>query len=301
MRAVRTRRPGSVDGLEHTDLTVPVPAPGEVLVRVHATSVTRGDVVLRKMPALIVRAFGEKPKRVLGHEFAGTVAAVGDSAVGFAPGCRVFGTTSGTEHGAHAEFVLVDAEGVIAEIPDHVTFDEAAPTPVGAMTALHFLDEAGVVAGTDVLVNGASGSVGSFAVQIARARGARVTAVSSAGNADLVRELGASAVIDHTTTDVTTVARRFDVVFDAVGTLRERRLRGILNDGGRFVTVRTRRDETLDELMAVRDLLASGALRAVIDREYDLDDIAQAHAHVETGRKRGNVLVRVRGEEGWAL
>lgn len=301
MRAVRTRRPGSVDGLEHTDLTVPVPAPGEVLVRVHATSVTRGDVVLRKMPALIVRAFGEKPKRVLGHEFAGTVAAVGDSAVGFAPGCRVFGTTSGTEHGAHAEFVLVDAEGVIAEIPDHVTFDEAAPTPVGAMTALHFLDEAGVVAGTDVLVNGASGSVGSFAVQIARARGARVTAVSSARNADLVRELGASAVIDHTTTDVTTVARRFDVVFDAVGTLRERRLRGILNDGGRFVTVRTRRDETLDELMAVRDLLASGALRAVIDREYDLDDIAQAHAHVETGRKRGNVLVRVRGEEGWAL
>ncbi len=301
MRAVRTHRPGSVDGLEHTDLTVPVPAPGEVLVRVHATSVTRGDVVLRKMPALIVRAFGEKPKRVLGHEFAGTVAAVGDSAVGFAPGCRVFGTTSGTEHGAHAEFVLVDAEGVIAEIPDHVTFDEAAPTPVGAMTALHFLDEAGVVAGTDVLVNGASGSVGSFAVQIARARGARVTAVSSARNADLVRELGAAAVIDHTTTDVTTVARRFDVVFDAVGTLRERRLRGILNDGGRFVTVRTRRDETLDELMAVRDLLASGALRAVIDREYDLDDIAQAHAHVETGRKRGNVLVRVRGEEGWAL
>lgn len=301
MRAVRTRRPGSVDGLEHADLTVPVPAPGEVLVRVHATSVTRGDVVLRKMPALIVRAFGEKPKRVLGHEFAGTVVAVGDSAVGFAPGCRVFGTTSGTEHGAHAEFVLVDAEGVIAEIPDHVTFDEAAPTPVGAMTALHFLDEAGVAAGTDVLVNGASGSVGSFAVQIARARGARVTAVSSARNADLVRELGAAAVIDHTTTDVTTVARRFDVVFDAVGTLRERRVRGILNDGGRFVTVRTRRDETLDELMAVRDLLASGALRAVIDREYDLDDIAQAHAHVETGRKRGNVLVRVRGEEGWEL
>ncbi|GAA3641687.1 NAD(P)-dependent alcohol dehydrogenase [Microbacterium awajiense] len=301
MRAVRTRRPGSVDALQQTDLTVPTPASGEVLVRVHATSVTRGDVVLRKMPALVVRAFGEKPKRVLGHEFAGTVAAVGDSAVGFAPGCRVFGTTSGTEHGAHAEYVIVDAEGIIAEIPDHVTFDEAAPTPVGAMTAHHFLDEAGVASGSTVLINGASGSVGSFAVQIARARGAVVTAVTSARNAALVRGLGTDDVIDHTTTDPTAIGRRFDVVFDAVGTLRERRVRGILAAGGRYVTVRTRREETLDELMAVRDLLASGALRAVIDREYGLDDIAQAHMHVETGRKRGNVLVRVRGEEGWGL
>lgn len=297
MKAVRTRRPGSTDGLQQTHLDVPAPGPGEVLVRVHATSVTRGDVVLRKMPALVVRAFGEQPKRVLGHEFAGTVAAVGDSAVGFAPGCRVFGTTSGTEHGAHAEYVIVDAEGMIVEIPDHISFEEAAPTPVGAMTALHLLDEADVGPGSAVLVNGASGSVGSFAVQIARARGARVTAVTSARNTALVLSLGADDAIDHTTTDVVTSGRRFDVVFDAVGNLRVRRARGILTDGGRFVTVRTRRAETLDELMAVRDLLASGVLRAVIDREYELDDIAQAHTHVETGRKRGNVLVRVRGTE----
>lgn len=297
MRAVRTRRPGSIDGLQLTHVDVPVPAPGEVLVRVHATSVTRGDVVLRKMPAIVVRAFGEKPKRVLGHEFAGTVTAVGDSAVGFAPGSRVFGTTSGTEQGGHADYVIVDAEGIIAEIPDHLTFEEAAPTPVGAMTALHFLDDAGAEAGSAVLVNGASGSVGSFAVQIARARGARVTAVASARNTALVLSLGADDAIDHTTTNLVTAGRRFDIVFDAVGNLRKRRTRRILTDGGRFVTVRTRRAETLDELMGVRDLLASGALRAVVDREYELADIAQAHAYVETGRKRGNVLVRVGGVE----
>nr|WP_184752389.1 NAD(P)-dependent alcohol dehydrogenase [Microbacterium thalassium] len=297
MTAVRTRRPGSVEGLELVRVPVPVPGPDEVLVRVHATSVTRGDVVLRRMPGFVVRAFGEKPKRILGHEFAGVVVAVGDDALGFAPGSRVFGTTSGTEHGAHAEYVVAAAEGMIAEIPDRVSFDEAAPVPVGAMTALHFLERGGVGPGRSVLVNGASGSVGTFAVQIARARGARVTAVCSGRNAGLALDLGADDVIDHTTTDATTTGRRFDAVFDTVGTLRSRSVRAILADGGRFVTTRSRRDETLAELMDVRDLLASGALSAVIDRDYDLDDVADAHRHVETGRKRGNVLVRVHPKE----
>lgn len=297
MKAVRTLRPGSPERLSLTDVPIPTPAADEVLVRVHATSVTRGDVVLRKMPGFVVRAFGETPKRVLGHEFAGVVAAVGDDAVGLAPGSRVFGTTSGTEHGAHAEYVVVAADGMIVEIPDRISFDQAAAVPVGAMTALHFLERAGVAPGRSILVNGASGSVGTFAVQIARARGARVTAVCSGRNADLVLDLGADDVIDHTTTDVTTLDRTFDIVFDAAGNLREKSARRLLADGGSFVTTRSRRDETLTELMDVRDLLASGALTAVVDREYDLDDIADAHAHVESGRKRGNVLVHVISKE----
>lgn len=297
MKAVRTLRPGSPERLSLTDVPIPTPAADEVLVRVHATSVTRGDVVLRKMPGFVVRAFGETPKRVLGHEFAGVVAAVGDDAVGLAPGSRVFGTTSGTEHGAHAEYVVVAADGMIVEIPDRISFDQAAAVPVGAMTALHFLERAGVAPGRSILVNGASGSVGTFAVQIARARGARVTAVCSGRNADLVLDLGADDVIDHTTTDVTTLDRTFDIVFDAAGNLREKSARRLLADGGSFVTTRSRRDETLTELMDVRDLLASGALTAVVDREYDLDDIADAHAHVEGGRKRGNVLVHVISKE----
>lgn len=297
MKAVRTLRPGSPERLSLTDVPIPTPAADEVLVRVHATSVTRGDVVLRKMPGFVVRAFGETPKRVLGHEFAGVVAAVGDDAVGLAPGSRVFGTTSGTENGAHAEYVVVAADGMIVEIPDRISFDQAAAVPVGAMTALHFLGRAGVAPGRSILVNGASGSVGTFAVQIARARGARVTAVCSGRNADLVLDLGADDVIDHTTTDVTTLDRTFDIVFDAAGNLREKSARRLLADGGSFVTTRSRRDETLTELMDVRDLLASGALTAVVDREYDLDDIADAHAHVEGGRKRGNVLVHVISKE----
>lgn len=297
MKAVRTLRPGSPERLSLTDVPIPTPAADEVLVRVHATSVTRGDVVLRKMPGFVVRAFGETPKRVLGHEFAGVVAAVGDDAVGLAPGSRVFGTTSGTENGAHAEYVVVAADGMIVEIPDRISFDQAAAVPVGAMTALHFLERAGVAPGRSILVNGASGSVGTFAVQIARARGARVTAVCSGRNADLVLDLGADDVIDHTTTDVTTLDRTFDIVFDAAGNLREKSARRLLADGGSFVTTRSRRDETLTELMDVRDLLASGALTAVVDREYDLDDIADAHAHVESGRKRGNVLVHVISKE----
>lgn len=296
MRAVRTRRAGSAAHLELTELPVPAPAPDEVLVAVHATSVTRGDVVLRRMPGLVVRAFGETPKRVLGDEFAGRVVAVGDQAVGFAPGARVMGTTSGTAHGAHAEFVRVAADGLLVEIPDHVAFAEAAPVPVGAMTALHFLDAGGVGHGSRVLVNGVSGSVGTFAVQIAQARGARVTGVSSARNATLVRELGAEEVLDHTTVDVREAGARFDVVFDTVGTLRGRSAGTLLAPGGRVVTTRSRRDETLPELMEVRDLLATGALRAVIDSTYDLAGIRDAHAVVETGRKRGNVLVRVRDD-----
>lgn len=293
MRAVVTRRSGSVTGLELREVPVPTPAADEVLVRVHATSVTRGDVVLRRMPGLVIRAFGEKPKKVLGHDFAGTVVAVGDEAVGFAVGSRVLGTTSGSEHGAHAEYVAIRAEGMIVEIPDEVSFDEAAPVPVGAMTALHFLAEAGVGAGHTVLVNGASGSVGSYAVQIARARGARITAVCSGRNADLAHSLGAEEVVDYTTTDVPAMDRRFDVVFDTVGTLRQRAARPLVADGGRYVTTRSRRDETLPELMEARDLLVSGALRAVVDRSYALDDVPQAHTHVEGRHKRGNVLVRV--------
>lgn len=293
MKAIRTRRPGSISQLELVDTPVPAPAPTQIRVRVHATSVTRGDAVLRKMPTALLRLFRVPAKPVLGHEFAGVVDALGDDAVGFAPGARVFGSTSGTPHGAHAEYVIVDADGLVVEIPDHVGFDEAAPVPIGAMTALHFLDEAGVAAGRSVLVNGASGSVGSYAVQIARARGAHVTAVCSGRNAQLALDLGADEVIDHTATDVARLDRRFDVVFDAVGTLKKGAASRLLADGGSFVTIRTQRDETLEELLEVRDLLASGSLRAVIDREFPLERIPEAHELVESRRKRGNVLIRV--------
>lgn len=179
MKAILSKRAGSADRLVLAEVPKPAPGPGEVLVRIHATSVTRGDVVLRKIPRFVVRLFGETPKSIPGHEFAGDVEAVGSRVAGFAVGDRVFGTTTGQTRGAHAEYVCVSADGLLAHLPPNVGYVEAAPVPVGAMTALHFLRDGGVGPGSRVLVNGASGRVGSFAVQVAKHLRAHVTGVAS--------------------------------------------------------------------------------------------------------------------------
>lgn len=295
MKAVSRKGWGPRAGFVVSDVATPIAGPGEVLVGVRATSITRGDIVLAKMPGLVARVFGVAPKRILGHEFAGVVESLGEGVAGFQVGDRVFGTTSELGQGAHAEYVAVPANGVMATISEDIGFEEAAPVPVGAMTALHFLREAGVEAGSQVLVNGASGSVGSFAVQIAKSMGAHVTGVASTSNLELVTSLGADEVIDYTTTDFTEGAGVYDVVFDAAGKVTPKQARPILSERGRFVSTRTRRDETVDELLAVRDLLADGSLHAVIDRTCSLDQVPEAAAQVEEGGKRGNVVVRVDG------
>jgi NADPH:quinone reductase-like Zn-dependent oxidoreductase len=295
VRAVVKKGWGPRARLVVSDVPTPAAGPGEVLVGVHATSVTRGDVVLRKMPGWVARLFGVPPKRVLGHEFAGVVESVGEEVVTFEVGDRVFGTTSELEQGAHAEYVAVPADGILANIPEGVAYEEAAPVPVGAMTALHFLRAGGVVSGSRVLVNGASGSVGGFAVQIAKGMGAHVTGVARASNLELVASLGADEVIDYTTADFTEGDRVYDVVFDAAGKLSPKRVERVLSEQGRFVSTRTRREETGEELLAVRDLLVDGSLHAVIDRYYSLDQVPEAAEHIERGGKRGNVVVSLDG------
>lgn len=293
MQAITRKRAGSADGLTRSRVANPTPGPGELLVRIRAASVTRGDVVMRRMPKLLARLFGETPKSVPGYEFAGVVEDVAGSVTGFAVGDRVFGTTGGLAQGAYAEYLTIPADGMVATIPEGVGFDEAAVAPVGAMTALDFLRRAGVRSGSRVLVNGASGSVGTYAVQIATHLGATVTGVTGSSNLDLVSSLGADEVIDYTSEDFTTSDRTFDVVFDAVGTTSAGKVRAVLADDGAFVTTRTRRKETRDDLLAVRDLLATGAVRPVIDRTYPLGEVADAHRYVEGGRKRGNVVIRI--------
>lgn len=295
MRAVLFRRTGSVDGLVLADVPRPKPGPGEVLVRIHATSVTRGDVVLRRIPFLLARIFGQRRKAMLGHEFAGRVEAVGPGVATPAVGDRVFGTTTGLPAGSYAEYIAVPADGMIAALPDGIACEEAAPVPIGATTALQLLRGAGLRAGQRVLVIGASGSVGSYAVQIAVAAGARVTGVSSGRNLDLVRALGAEDAIDYTVTDVTEARERYDLVFDAVGKDSGGRLKRVLVDGGRLASVRSSTRERPAELAEVRDLLAAGRLRAVIDRRYPLAYVRDAHRYVEQGHKRGNVLIEVAG------
>ena len=296
MRAVMFERSGPTTGLVLRDVPNPVPGAGEVLVRIHATTVTQGDVVLRKMPALLARLFGIRRKRMLGHEYAGVVAAVGEAESHYRPGDRVFGTTTGLAAGAYAEAICVPGDGIIAEIPNGLRFDEVAPIPIGALTALTLLRRGGADegAGRRILVYGASGSVGSYTVQLGVAFGGRVTGVSTTANLDLVRSLGAEHVIDYTREDVQAIQDRFDVIVDAVGKGAGGRAKRLLAPGGRLVSVRSRTTEHLSDLWQLRDLLEAGSIRAVVDRTYPLESIRDAHEYVEQGHKKGNVVIVVR-------
>jgi NADPH:quinone reductase-like Zn-dependent oxidoreductase len=296
MKAVLFQKSGSVEGLVLTDIPTPAPTSDEVLVRIHATSVTRGDVVLRKIPFLLARLFGQKRKAMLGHEFAGEVEAIGPGVDQLATGDRVFGTTTGLPMGSYAEYICVPADGMLATLPPTVSYEEAAAVPIGATTALQFLRRGGLAGGQRVLVIGASGSVGSYGVQLASHFGAHVTGVSSGRNAELVRTLGAAVVIDYTTRDVTKGDDRYDLIFDAVGSGSAGSFKRILADGGSFVSVRASTTERPSDLVEIRDLLGAGKIRAIIDRRYALEQIREAHAYVEKGRKAGNVLITVGAE-----
>lgn len=297
MRAVVLRRAGPAHGLTLTDVPKPTAGRGEVLVRIRASSVTRGDVVLRKMPKLVTRLVGETPRWILGNEFAGDVEEVGDGVTNLTVGDRVFGTTSGLRQGSYAEYMALPTDGLVATIPPSVSYEEAAPVPVGAMAALHFLRVGGVGPAKRILINGASGSVGTFAIQIAKHFGAHVTGVSSTSNLELVESLGASEVIDYTKQDFSQGEQTYDLIFDAVGKISAKRVAGVLAEDGVFVTTQTRREERVEDLHTISQLLEAGALRAVVDRHYTLERVPEAHRYVEQGRKRGNVLIVVESQD----
>jgi NADPH:quinone reductase-like Zn-dependent oxidoreductase len=198
--------------------------------------------------------------------------------------------------GSYAEYICVPADGMLATLPPTVSYEEAAAVPIGATTALQFLRRGGLAGGQRVLVIGASGSVGSYGVQLASHFGAHVTGVSSGRNAELVRTLGAAVVIDYTTRDVTKGDDRYDLIFDAVGSGSAGSFKRILADGGSFVSVRASTTERPSDLVEIRDLLGAGKIRAIIDRRYALEQIREAHAYVEKGRKAGNVLITVGAE-----
>ncbi len=295
----------------------PNPGPREVLVRVQAASVSSADVRIRTQN--LPRGFGilgrlafglARPRRpVLGSDVAGTVVAVGRQVQGFLPGEAVIGV-SGVRMGCHAEYCLLPIHRPLVHKPAHLSFEHAAALPFGGMTALHFLDKSGVRAGDAVLVIGASGAVGSAMVQLARYRGAHVTAVCSGGNAALVKRLGAHAVIDYTQQDFTRAAtQRWDVIADTVGASSFAACLPRLNTHGRYLSVAgslrevlarprgTRRSiggpvkERTQDLQTLVDLCDRGALQPVLDRTYAFADLPAAHAYVEAGHKRGAVVV----------
>lgn len=307
---------GGTGVLQLRALPRPTPGPRDVLVRVLAASVSSGVVRIRtqKLPrgfGLLGRlAFGlARPRQpVLGTDVAGVVEAVGSRVTGFALGDAVVGV-AGMAMGCHAEFCVLAGSKPLVRKPASLSFAEAASLPFGGMAALHFLDKAGVRAGESVLVVGASGAVGSAMVQLARHRGAQVTAVCSAANAGLAQSLGAHAVIDYARQDFTQAARQWDVIADTVGASTFAACVPRLNEHGRYLSVAgglmdvlarprgTRRSiggpaaERPQDLQALMDLAQAGTLRPVLDRTYPFADLPAAHAHVETGRKRGAVVV----------
>lgn len=296
MRAVTYQKYGSPDVLNLVEIDKPSPKENEVLIKVYATTVTAGDWRMRKADPFLARLFNGlfKPKRVkiLGFELAGVVEEVGSEVKSFKPGDEVF-ASCGFKFGAYAEYRCLPENNMVAIKPSNMTFEEAATVPIGGMTALAFLKQSGVKTGDEVLVYGASGSVGTFAIQIAKGYGATVTAVCSTANVDMVRQLGADKVVDYTKQKIADIADRFDIVLDAVGKASKSTLKLLLKKNGKYVSVTGSPKSNPDDLAILKDLIESGKLKTVIDRTYNLDQIREAHAYVESFRKKGNVSVRV--------
>lgn len=316
MRAAVFERYGPPEVLNIQDVPKPVPGDSELLVRVRATTVCAGDVRLWKADPFFLRLLSGilRPSRIKipGMEFSGTVEAIGKDVTQYAAGDAVFGST-GLKFGACAEYVCVAQSSMLAKKPEGAGFAESACLPFGGVSALHYLRRAQVKSNQHVLVYGASGSVGTYAVQIARHFGAKVTGVCSTSNLELVKSLGADGVIDYTRTDFSRSVQTYDFVFDTVGKARLSQCLNVLRSGGvyassaapwaavfagswvqvigraKVITGMARTAPT--DLSFLAHLVEAGKIRPVIDREYPFLQIADAHRHAETGHKKGNVAV----------
>ena len=300
MKAIICTAYGSPEVLRLEDVPKPTPKPHEIRVKVHATTVAAGDLRVRGfnsplmlwLPMRLVLGIRKPRNPILGVELAGEVEAIGSQVTRFKPGDRVFALT-GMRFGAHAEYACIPETGTVAIAPANLSAEEAAAVPVGGTTALYFLRKANLRRGQKVLIYGASGSVGTFAVQFAKHVGAHVTGVCSTANLDMVRSLGADALIDYTQENLSAGGSRYDLVFDAVGKLSKAACKDLLAPGGKYVTVDGQgiAQVKTQDMLDLKELLEAGALRSVIDRRYTLEEVPEAHRYVETGRKKGNVVV----------
>ena len=321
MKAIVTTKYGAPEVLLMKEVDKPVPGDNEILIKIHASSVSSGDARMRRADPFVIRlifGFSKPKKSILGVVVSGEVEAVGKAVANYITGDQVFGST-GMVFGAHAEYVAVPKDAVLALKPENISHEEAAAIPFGATAAMHFLRLANIRAGQKVLVYGASGALGTIGVQLAKSYGAEVTAVCSSSNFELVKSLGADRVIDYTREDFTNQAGHYDVVFDTLGKSPLRKsLKSVKKSGqvllanagmgtmlaGAVRSIFSKKKivtgvikETSEDMDFFRQQLESGKLKAVIDRIYTLKQIVEAHTYVDKGHKKGNVIIAVNHNE----
>ncbi|MCM3154051.1 NAD(P)-dependent alcohol dehydrogenase [Priestia megaterium] len=300
MKAMVCTKYGKPDVLQLEEVENPIPKENEILIKIHATTVTSGDCRVRSfnsplllwLPMRIVLGLRKPRKSILGVELAGEVEDVGKNVTRFKKGDQLFAMT-GMKFGGYAEYICLPEKGTIAVKPENVTCEEAASISFGGTTALHFFRKGNIQAGQKVLIYGASGAVGTAAVQLASYYGAEVTGVCSAKNSELVKSLGADRVINYQHENFTEKEERYDLIFDAVGKITKNQCQEALALNGRFVSVEGQgiaKVQTKD-LLLLKKLMEEGQIKSVIDRCYSLEQIPEAHEYVETGRKVGNVAV----------